>query len=127
MASYHPPDVSRFSRRCCKTCAASLAPRAQRCPQCGDVSTLWSFVFGLEITDGFDSIKAIVAHQEAVRFFNGLLPTDLSADDASREYIEKSLASLIHYRIPSTFCIKLCRIASEEKRYFIFDTLLTLK
>ena len=125
VVGHYPSTVSTFSRPFCNKCAASLSTKSQTCPQCKG-TLVWAFVFGLEITDGVDTIKVIVAHQEAVRFLNGLLPTDLSVDKTSQEYVSNSLAALVRHPIPSTFCIKSCTMA-KETRYFLFDTLLALK
>jgi hypothetical protein len=86
------------------------------------------FMFTIEITDGVDKITVIVAYQDAIRFLNGLVPcnTGLSQNQATLEYLEECMQRLITSPIPTPFCIKSYRVA-EERRYRLFDTLLTIQ
>lgn len=129
VTDYKPTGVPEFVRRFCTKCLHSAPLRSpNKCLSCHEMMEEFVFMFTIEITDGVDKITVIVAYQDAIRFLNGLVPcnTGLSQNQATLEYLEECMQRLITSPIPTPFCIKSYRVA-EERRYRLFDTLLTIQ
>lgn len=124
---HHPPSVADFTRRFCASCQQSISTKLQlTCSKCLQPATEFVFMFALEVTDGFDQICIIVAHQDAIRFLNGMVASDLHRDLASYKYLADCMSRLLASSTPMSFCIKSYQVGSE-RRYRVFDTLLAIQ
>lgn len=124
---YTPQDISGFTRRVCSNCRATPGPDRVGCNSCDCKECPFAFIFSLKITDGIDTLDAIVAYQDAIRFLNGMKPSNLLSDAASKAYLQDCIQSLTTSPIPTSFCIKSYLSPNQKsRRYRIFDTLLSI-
>ena len=122
---YQPAEISDICRLHCRACVQSVSPSrgTANCPKCGTRLSEHVFMLAIDVTDGIDVLNIIIAYQDAVRFFNGMIPHDLHSDPATVAYLRGALRAIMESPIPSPFCVK-SYMSGSQRRYRLFDTLL---
>ncbi|KAK9762065.1 hypothetical protein K7432_012539 [Basidiobolus ranarum] len=141
LTDYMPEKIEDFARPYCTNCNKSLLPTREQftqCPECSFAMSKYSFIymFALLLEDRSRSTLPVYLYgKDARNFFDGLPPTNLYADQETRNALQQRFRKLWDGPRLTPYnglwfdcCIKSYTVTDEDgglvKRYRMFDTTL---
>ena len=129
-----PRDPSRLTRPVCPYCSAFLSQLlpedgAITCPDCleSDIKPAFAYVFQLTLRDETGEIRVLAWRSQAEEFLHGLPPLNLTENTCAQESLKYKIQQMMGHQLDlCLFSYFLDASTPDDRRYQLFDTVLTL-